>query len=163
LAEQGFTLLGYDYSRVGLGVAAKLAQARGVNVDFRRLNLYDHRQVLTAGALRPRERAVDVLYARFLVEALEVEGRRNLWRFSRAVLRGSNGRIYLEFRTEAAEATANTGAADAAGATQPDAIAEELRGYGFTIEHSETNHGLAVHKEDDPRVCRIVAKMEAQR
>jgi len=126
-----------------------LADERGVDVDFRRLNLYDHRQVLTAGALRPRERGIDVVYARFLVDALADEGRRNLWRFCRAVLRGSHGRIYLEFRTEAT--------------VQPDVVAEELRGYGFTIEHSETSHGLAVLGDEDPSICRIVARMEPER
>ena len=37
----------------------------------------------------------------------------------------------------------------------------ELAGYGFTVTHSENRHGLAVHHHEDPRVCRIVARLEA--
>ena len=158
LAEQGFAVLGCDYSRVGLSFATRLAEGRGVDVDFHRLNLYDLRQVLTAAALRPRERNVDAVYARFLVHALEDEGRRNLWRFSRGVLRGSNGRIYLEFRTEATEHEFGKHFRQF---VEPAVVAEELRTYGFTIEHCENSHGLAVHRTEDPRVCRIVARLEA--
>lgn len=158
LAEQGFAVLGCDYSRAGMSFATQLAEERGVDADFRRLNLYDLRQMLTAAALRPREQRIDVVYARFVVHALEDEGRRNLWRFSRGVLRGSNGRIYLEFRTEATEHEFGKHFRQF---VQPDIVAAELRAYGFTVEHCENSHGLAVHHTEDPRVCRIVAKLEA--
>jgi hypothetical protein len=42
---------------------------------------------------------------------------------------------------------------------QSDVVVDELARYGFDIEHREEGHGLAVHKDEDPRVCRIVARM----
>ncbi len=158
LAEQGYTVLGCDYSRTSLTIAGQRAEEQGVRVDFRRLNLYDLRQLLTAAALRPREQRIDAVYARFLVHALEPEGRANLWRFSRNVLRGSLGRIYLEFRTEATE---HEFGKHFRCFVDPDVVVAELRTYGFAVEHRENGHGLAVYRTEDPRVCRIVAKLEA--
>ncbi|MGH3504755.1 MAG: class I SAM-dependent methyltransferase [Nocardioidaceae bacterium] len=154
-SEQGFESTGYDYSREGLEYAAQLAAAQALDLRFRRLNLYDLRHVLALGAEVAQDVGPSVVYARFLVDALEDEGRINLWRISRAALRATLGRLYLEFRTE-----------DEFGEhfrrfVQPEQVMGELESYGFTIEHCENQHGLAVHKHEDPRVCRIVAKMEA--
>jgi SAM-dependent methyltransferase len=158
LAEQGFTVAGYDYARNGLIHAAAQAEERGVQADFRHLNLYDLREVLTAAALRPREQQAGVVYARFLVHALEADGRANLWRFSRNVLRAGLGRIYLEFRTEP---TKHAFGRHYRNFVQPDIVVDELLRYGFAVEHIENDHGLAVHGTEDPRTCRIVAKLEA--
>ncbi len=157
LAGQGMDVLGCDYSSAGLAYAAGRARDEDVPLSLRRFNLYDLRQSLTTGALLAQDRPTDAVYARFLVHALDEEGRRNLWRFSRMVLRGTRGRLYLEFRTEA---TRHEFGEHFREFVQPDVVAEELQRYGFAVEHCENRYGLAVHKDEDPRVCRIVAKME---
>jgi len=157
LSGQGMDVLGCDYSPAGLAFATDRAAEQGRDAAFRRLNLYDVRQLLATGALLARERKTDAVYARFLVHALEDDGRQNLWRFSRSVLRNSRGRVYLEFRTEATEHEFGEHFRQF---VQPDVVTEELGSYGFEIEHCEDRYGLAVHRAEDPRVCRIVAKME---
>ena len=100
----------------------------GSSARFRRLNLYDYRQLLTVGAQLAHERPTDAVYAWFLVHALEDEGRHNLWRFGRSVLRGTRGRLYLEFRTEATEHEFGEHYRQF---VQPETVAGELAGYGF--------------------------------
>lgn len=157
LAEQGIDVLGCDYSDAGVAFAEARAAERGVDASFRRLNLYDLRQMLSAGALLAHDRATDAVYARFLVHALEDEGRQNLWRFCRQVLRGTRGRVFLEFRTES---TQHAFGEHFRKFVQPETVAEELTAQGFGVEHCENRHGLAVHKDEDPRVCRLVARAE---
>jgi SAM-dependent methyltransferase len=157
LSGQGIDVVGCDYSPAGLDFAREQAATQGLGATFRGLNLYDLRHVVSLGALMAAEDAPDAVYARFLVHALEDDGRKNLWRFSRAALRPRRGRLYLEFRTEA---TQHEFGEHYRQFVQPNVVCEELKHYGFGIEHCEDRYGLAVHREEDPRVCRIVAKME---
>lgn len=156
-AEQGVSVLGCDYSQLALRYAEERAAEQGSSATFRPLDLYDLRQALAVGALLGREAGVDAVYARFFVDALEDGGRRNLWRFSRSVLSGTRGRVFLEFRTEATE---HTFGAHYRNFVPPEVACSELEFYGFRIEHCEDGHGLAVLREEDPRVCRIIARLE---
>jgi SAM-dependent methyltransferase len=155
-ARKGFSVLGCDYSRAGVDYAASLAARQGIDAEFSALNLYDMRDVLVSGASLAR-RGFDAVYARFLVHALEEEGRRNLWLVARSALRLTRGRLYLEFRTEATEHEYGEHFRQF---VQPDIITAELRNNGFEIEHCENSHGLAVYKNEDPRVCRIFARVQ---
>lgn len=158
LAEQGIDVLGCDYSQAGVEFARKRAEERGADrATFRRLNLYDLRQLLSSGALLGRDLGADAVYARFLVHALEDEGRQNLWRFSRSVLASTRGRIYLEFRTEP---TDHAFGEHYRQFVSPEMVSTELAAYGFEVEHLEDRHGLAVHGDEDPKVCRIIARLE---
>ena len=87
---------------------------------------------------------------------MEDLGREQLWVLSRSALKGTKGRIYLEWRTEATEHEFGEHYRQF---VQPDVVQAELEHHGFEIEHCENSFGLAVHKSEDPRVCRIVAKM----
>lgn len=159
LSEQGIDVVGCDYSQAGVQYATDRARERGCAATFRRLNLYDLRQMLTAGALMARESA-DAVYARFLVHALEDEGRQNLWRLSRSALSRTHGRLYLEFRTEATEHEFGEHFRQF---VRPEVVCSELEAYGFELEHCEEGHGLAVHHNEDPRVCRIIARLKGER
>ncbi|MEJ7741052.1 MAG: class I SAM-dependent methyltransferase [Nocardioidaceae bacterium] len=155
-ASQGFTTLGLDYSVRGVAFAVEQAKRRGLDAEFQALNLYDLRHALVAGAKLARDRETDIVYARFLVHAMEDTGRRNLWMLSRSALRKRLGRLYVEFRTEATEHAFGEHYRQF---VQPDVVIHELESYGFSIEHCENRNGLAVHNTEDPRVCRIIAKM----
>jgi SAM-dependent methyltransferase len=157
LAAQGISVLGCDYSSAGVEYARTRASEQGVSATFRRLNLYDLRQMLAAGALLDREQRADAVYARFLVHALEDEGRQNLWRFSRSVLAGTRGRLFLEFRTEP---TDHAFGEHYRQFVSPQTVSAELEAYGFDIEHCEVGHGLAVHGAEDPQVCRLIATLK---
>ena len=159
-AAQGMEVLGCDYSGAGVAYAAQSARDQGRDVDFRRLNLYDLRQMLVVGSLLARERRVDGVYARFLVHALEEDGRQNLWRLARSALAPTRGRLYLEFRTEATEHEFGEHFREF---VRPEVVEDELARHGFTVEHSENRHGLAVHRHEDPRVCRMIARLEGRR
>ncbi len=154
-ARMGFQVLGCDYSRSGVAYAASHAARQGIDAEFKALNLYDMRDVLVSGALLAR-RGFEAVYARFLVHALEEEGRLNLWLVARSALRPTRGRLYLEFRTEA---TKHEYGEHFRQFVQPKVVVAELTDHGFEIEHCENSHGLAIHKSEDPRVCRIFAKM----
>ncbi len=154
-ARAGWRVLGCDYSRAGVEYARAWAASEGLGAEFRALNLYDMRDVLVSGASLARQR-FDAVYARFLVHALEAEGRQNLWLVARSALRPARGRLYLEFRTEA---TRHEYGEHFRQFVQPATVVAELEHHGFEIEHCENGHGLAVHKDEDPRVCRIVANV----
>jgi SAM-dependent methyltransferase len=156
LSRRGFKVLGCDYAPAGVQFARNRAIESGVPADFIRFNLYDLRDILSFGAIMARDRKPDIVYARFVVHAIEDGGRRNLWNVSRSILRGRLGRLYLEFRTQATEHEFGEHYRQF---VQPDVVCDELRGYGFEIDHCEQAHGLAVHHNEDPLVCRIVARM----
>jgi SAM-dependent methyltransferase len=155
-ATQGFDVLGLDYAREAVDYAHRHARKLKVPARFDRMNLYDARRVLISSALLARTQRTDIVYARFLVHSLEDAGRKHLWIVGRNLLRGSKGRFYIETRTEA---TNHVFGEHFRQFVQADVIADELVDYGFEIEHLEEGHGLAVHKGEDPRVCRIVARM----
>jgi SAM-dependent methyltransferase len=156
LASQGIEVLGCDYSPVAVRYASAHAEERGCSATFRQLDLYDLREMLSVGALLGHEATRDAVYARFLVHALEDAGRLNLWRFSRSVLSRTAGRVFLEFRTEA---TTHEFGEHFRHFVDAEVVCSELTSYGFDIEHCEDRHGLAVYKGEDPRVCRIVARL----
>ncbi len=156
LSGQGMEVLGCDYSEAAVSFAAHRARELGHEVDFRRLNLYDLRQVLVVGALLARDRRLDGVYARFLVHALEEDGRQNLWRLARSALAPTRGRLYLEFRTEATQHEFGEHFREF---VQPEVVETELAHHGFRVEHAENRHGLAVHRNEDPQVCRMIARL----
>ena len=157
-ADQGFDALGTDYSRTGVAYAERVAKAHGSAAQFRALNLYDLRHILARGALLARGRRTDVVYARFLIHAVEPVGRQNLYALARSSpleqLRGPHREAYLEFRTEP---TTHAFGEHYRQFVRPEVVCAELKGHGFEIAHVEERHGLAVHETEDPLVSRIVA------
>ncbi len=156
-AGQGVSVVGCDYAATALAKAEAAAAQEGSGATFRRANLYDLRSVLTTPALLGRDHAPDAVYARFLVHALEDDGRINLWRFSRSLLQGSGGRLFLEFRTKPSGYVFGKHFRNLVPAAT---VTAELGAYGFTVEHLEEGTGLAALEREDPQVCRIIARLE---
>lgn len=152
LAEQGRNVLGLDYSPVALR-AAMAGRAERASARFEHLNLYDTRQVLARGGRLARE-AVDVMGARMLVDALAADGRQNLWRLARSTLRGSGGTLLLEFATRESREVPGGRRRDVVSA---DRVAQELSAHGFGAEAPQN---VPWPGDDDPRVQRLVARME---
>ena len=155
-AAQGHQVRGYDYSPSAIDIATSAAQARHVDVSFDVLDLYDSEAVAAAAdkcADISRARAV---YARFLLHALEAEGQRNVYDFAAAVL-SDGGLLYCEFRTGKDRGRRHVFGEHFRSYPNPDAVVAALEATGAVVVDHHEGHGMAVYKEEDPHVCRLVA------
>jgi SAM-dependent methyltransferase len=155
-ARQGREVLGMDYIPAATERAGKTADRENLPAKFKTFNLYDVRQVLTMGAEFAHREQPPVLYGRFLIHALEDFGRHNLWRVASMCLR-RGGRFYLEFRTGLDAKAEKVFGEHFRKYLDPDVVVAEIEERGGQIEHREAGYGLAVYKNEDPHVCRLVA------
>ncbi len=155
-ARQGRDVLGLDYIPAATDRANDVARDQGLPARFRTLNLYDIRQVLAIGAHLAHFDTPPALYGRFLIHALEDAGRHNLWRIASMSLR-RGGKFYLEFRTGLDAGAEHEFGEHFRRYLEPDTVVAEIEATGGQIEHCEASHGLAVYKQEDPHVCRLVA------
>jgi SAM-dependent methyltransferase len=155
-ARQGHDVLGLDYIPAATDRAGKAAVAEGLPARFKTLNLYDLRQVLGMGGDLAHRSEPSVLYGRFLIHALEDVGRHNLWRIASMCLR-RGGRFYLEFRTGLDAGVEKEFGEHFRKYLDPEVVVAEIEARGGQIEYREASYGLAVYKNEDPHVCRLVA------
>jgi SAM-dependent methyltransferase len=151
--RNGYRAVGLDYSESAVRLAAAHADQQELDTSFAQLDLYESDDVDDLGAKLATEVAPRLVYARFLVHALEDDGRRNLWRLTRALL-PSGGRLYLEFRVRHTE---HEFGEHYRRFVPAEAVAAELVEHGALVEHREVATGLAVYKHEDPLVCRLAA------
>ena len=155
-ASEGHDVLGLDYIPAATDRAGKAAKAQDLPAQFITFNLHDVRQVLAMGGELAHRPEPPVLYARFLVHAVRDEGRRALWRLASMCLR-RGGRFYLEFRTDENERQEKVYGEHFRRYLSGDAVAAEIEEWGGHVEFREEGYGLAVYKDEDPHVCRMVA------
>jgi SAM-dependent methyltransferase len=158
-AREGQRSLGLDYVPTAVGRAGFIAERDGIPGTFETFNLYDVRQVLAMGARLAHREEPATIYARFLVHALEDEGRHNLWRVASMGLR-RGGRLYLEFRTGQDSDAEHEFGEHFRKYLHPDVVVAEIEARGGHIEHREEGHGMAVYKQEDPHVARLVASWQ---
>lgn len=155
-ARQGRRAVGLDYA-AGYRAARKRVASKPWDIEFADLNLYDTRAVLAWGtALARADEAVD-LYARFLLPDLDPPGRRNLWRLASIALR-RGGLLFLEFRTGLAPDGSRP--PRARHVVELDDVVAQVRAAGGTIVTATSGTGLAPFEDEDPHVCRIVARWD---
>ncbi|HEX6248967.1 MAG TPA: methyltransferase domain-containing protein [Nocardioidaceae bacterium] len=152
-ARQGFDVVGLDYAHSAVALATSHAEGEGLSARFQQLNLYHDDEMTETGAKLAAELRPELLYARFFVHALEDDGRENLWRLAGLLLR-DGGRAYLEFRVTE---TNHVFGEHFRHFVSPDVVIGEIEAHGGRVEHHEVGTGLAVYKDEDPLVCRIVA------
>ncbi|GAB10862.1 hypothetical protein GOARA_063_00610 [Gordonia araii NBRC 100433] len=155
-ARQGRDVLGLDYVPAATERAGIIAREDDLPARFKTLNLYDIRQVLGIGGELSHRDEPPILYGRFLIHALHDAGRHNLWRIASMSLR-RGGKFYLEFRTGLDADAEHEFGEHFRRYLEPRSVAAEIESTGGTIEHLEAGHGLAVYKQEDPHVCRLVA------
>jgi SAM-dependent methyltransferase len=155
-ARSGHDVLGLDYVPAATERAADTAAREDLPARFQTFNLYDVRQVLATGGQLAHRDTPPVLYGRFLIHALEDTGRHNLWRLASMCLR-RGGRFYVEFRTGLDAGAEHEFGEHFRKYLDPDVVVAEIEAAGGLIEHREAAHGLAVYKNEDPHVCRLVA------
>lgn len=151
-ARNGRRVHGFDFAQSAVERARSAASAGELPATFSTLDLYDPVATLTA---------VDHdshVYGRFLIHSLEDSGRHN---FLDAAT-GAAG-LYLEFRTgHDAVAHHAFGEDHFRKYLDPDVVVEEIVERGGRVQHLEAGHGLAVYKNEDPHVARIVATWPAR-
>jgi SAM-dependent methyltransferase len=155
-ARQGHDVLGLDYIPAATELSGKAAAAEGLPARFVTFNLHDVRQVLAMGGELAHREEPPVLYARFLVHAVQDEARQALWRMANMCLR-RGGSFYLEFRTDANEREEKVYGEHFRRYLPGDAVVAEIEKWGGRVTFREEGHGLAVYKDEDPHVCRLVA------
>jgi SAM-dependent methyltransferase len=155
-ARQGHDVLGLDYVPAATERAGIVAADEDLPARFKTLNLYDIRQVLGIGGELSHRDEPPILYGRFLIHALRDDGRHNLWRIANMSLR-RGGKFYLEFRTGLDSDAEHEFGEHFRRYLDPETVIAEIEATGGHIEHCEAGHGLAVYKQEDPHVCRLVA------
>jgi SAM-dependent methyltransferase len=155
-AGQGFEVTGLDYAPPAIRRAQGFAAKAKSSAQFRLFNLYDLRHVLVLGGQLSHEPGPLAIYARFLLHSLTDQGRRNLWLLARSCVRG-NARLYLEFRADADPAEEFAFGEHYRQFLSSAEVAEEITASGGRVEFQEEGHGMALYKNEDPHVCRMVA------
>jgi hypothetical protein len=98
-ARRGASVVGLDYAIRGSLPVAQLAETEDVDLEFRTINLCELRSVLTESARVAHGPGRTVVTARHIAEATDQVGRGYLWRACETMLRGTGGRLYVEFVT----------------------------------------------------------------
>lgn len=157
-ARQGHPVRGYDYAASAVRQAAGGADGEDLPAGFAELDLYDAGATDRLGREIAASQPLPTLYGRFLIHSLEDHGRHHLFDLAATAL-GAGGRLFLEFRTGLDRDEEHVFGDDHYRQyLQPEAVEQELRDRGATIVHSEAGRGLAVYKQEDPHVARIVAQ-----
>ena len=157
-AELGYDVLGLDYAHAGLAAARELLGDEGEGATLRALDLNDLRAALVQGAELDQTGGPLVLYARFVVHAVDDDARDNVWRLAATALR-RGGRAYLEFRTHRDALTEHVFEEQHYRRfLEPDEIEAELKRHGGAVVHREEGRGLAPFRSEDPDICRMVVQ-----
>lgn len=154
-ARHGVSVVGFDFAPDAIRLCRARVKQERVVASFRPLNLYDFRDTLTRGSViahtLPKPR---VLYARFMLHALEDGGRRNLWRLADMVLRG-DGLGFFEFRTHRDATLPHHHHDHFRKFLEPDQVCSEIEAAGGLIEARVEGTGLSPYGDEDPDLCRL--------
>lgn len=157
-SEQGHPVAGYDFAETAVQRAQGRADGQRVTATFCVLDLYDAPEVIVVAKEIERTTNAPALYGRFLIHALEQDGRANLLDLAAQVL-ARGGDLFLEFRTGQDRGAQHVFGDDHYRVyLDPDIVVREIEERAGTIVHTEAGHGLAVYKTEDPHVARIVAR-----
>lgn len=149
--------LGVDYSFKALRRAAKRANRLGASAEFEELNLHDLRAVLALGARLAHDPRTCDIYVRLTLNGLEPHGQQNVIRLASMALR-REGLLFLEFRTPKDRHRAHLFPGHSRVFLHPREVRRWVEDAGGTVVSERSGTGLAQLREEDPHVCRIVAR-----
>jgi SAM-dependent methyltransferase len=144
-AARGHRVDALDYVDTGMAGALRTAEACGLPVRFRVLNLNDVRRVLVAGAEIAARREPVTVFARGLLGSLVDVARPRLWRLLAMVLR-TGGQAHLDVPRESWKPDPGTGE-PLHRAVPLDVLAAEMAPYGLRVD--ETHEAEEPH-DDTP-------------
>jgi hypothetical protein len=154
-ARQGHRVHAYEVSPEGRSRTQRRLRRSSATSVVRRLMLGELRTVAVAGAeigLLPGRRHV---YARHIVNALDDEARRNLWRLARMALAGDRGSLFLEVSATGPGLPAGVEPAGLAQRVDAHRLVTELEAYGARVEERYDGPGTDLFDRPDPRTCRL--------
>lgn len=158
--EHGRHVLGVDFATRPIRLGRRAARKNRLDAEFALVNLYDLRAVLALGARLSRsEQPVD-LYGRFLMHALRPSGQDHVLRLASMALR-RGGRLFLEFRTILDADRPHVFTDHVSHYIDPDDLVARIEASGGLVERRVEGTGLAPLDDEDPHVCRLVARWSA--
>ena len=137
-ARAGHPGTGLDYA-LPRKALRRAAREEDLDLEWRDLNLYDGRDVLTTGAELARRKATRAVTAREVLECLDDDGVEHFWRLASMTLRGG-GTAYVEGRALSPRDAAQWRATQDGGAVRsrdPHALAEAARAAGGVVRRRE--------------------------
>jgi SAM-dependent methyltransferase len=156
-ARRGHDVHGVDFAHSAVGRSRAHARKDGLGATFDLTNLYDLRQVLALGTRLAHGPSRVVLYARLLLHTLDPAGVASLWLLASMALR-RGGRLYLEFVTTEDNTTHHVFGKQFRRPLDPGTVVREIEQAGGRIDYREEGTGLAPYGDEDPHVCRMVAR-----
>ncbi|MQW75696.1 class I SAM-dependent methyltransferase [Nocardioides sp. dk4132] len=157
-SERGRRVLALDYVVSAVRSGQRIAENRSLPIRWDLVNLYDTREVMAYGARLSRLPEPADVFARFLPHNLEPHGRENLWRLASMALR-RGGHLFVEFRTPEDRDRPHVYGQHPRNFLEPDDVVAEIEAAGGTVVHLVSGKpGLAKLREEDPAVCRIIAR-----
>jgi SAM-dependent methyltransferase len=160
LAERGHVVEALDGTSAAQRLTDQLARKHAVDVHPRPLNLNDLFSTLSTGARFAHAERPPHIYARFLLEAIETDARRNFYRWAQMIQR-RGGRTFLEFRVrDQARDPQEPRRTPTHYRAHLDAarVVAQIERYGGTVEHREEGVDLAPSRRENPRTCRLVVR-----
>lgn len=162
-ARRGHAVDGYDFATSAVDLARRSARHAGVAARFHQLDLYDWMACQETGAKIAVEAESPVVYGRFLVHALQTQGRHNFFDLAALAL-SKGGHLAIEYRTINDRGEQHAfGEQHFRAYLEPSLVTGELMERGATIEHCEEGYGLAIYKDEDPHIARVIAGIAAGR
>jgi SAM-dependent methyltransferase len=155
-AQRGYRVIGLDYARSAVERGRSAAREAGwEHAEFAQLDLYEA-DAVTRAAAELRARQPVAVYARFLVHAVETEGRHGLWTLAQQASSAGTGQLFMEFRTGKDAHLPHVFGEHYRNYLEPQVVVDEVEALGGTVVHREEGHGLAVYRDEDPHVSRLV-------
>jgi SAM-dependent methyltransferase len=152
-ARRGHPVRAYDVSPEARSRTQRRLRKSEPPTVVRRLMLGELRTVVVTGAEVATIPARHHLYARGVVNCLDAEARRNLWRLARMGLHGTDGRLFLEFATTTSSAVLEP--RGLAHRVDADAMVAELEAYGGRVDRRVDGAGTDLFDQPDPSTCRL--------
>lgn len=157
-ARQGAAVTALDFVPRAAGEALRAAEAEGLDLAVREVNLLSLRSTLAEGARLAHTPRARVVVARHLVDATVRDGRAGAWRLCEMALR-DGGRLYLEFLA------GEPGPRHEERLLSPvptDVVVAELEDRGAVIVHREETQVQSASGEPGRSQERTIARLVAQ-
>lgn len=162
-AKKGHSVVSLDYSNSAVGYVSKIALSENLPLVAERLNVQSIPD--TAQFIKNYFETFDVVYARFFTHAIDDIALNNFLKTAFKVAR-AGGRIYLEFRSRPDEIEESLYAKSLKYENgnhfrrlrSKTEMEERLEAVGFRLIESKIGKGMAVWKDEDPLVGRIIAE-----
>ena len=153
LARQGHRVAAVDYSSAALRRAEELADHEDWEASFHQVDLGDPQAV--GDLIADLDWSLGwVMYARFLVHAIDDSARQNLWDLAAVVAR-HGGECWFEFRTNQDEHEQHLFGEHFRRYLSPDLVTAELGAKGLAVRDLVEGRGLAPYGAEDPWVARL--------